>query len=86
MNENDLAQVVDRPNMDRAQALIDAEIERVEEAERKRMFAAIRQETVDPQTALQSWMRLEALDAVRSRLVKREKQAQAASKRVEPDM
>lgn len=86
MNEHDLAQVVDRPNMDRAQALIDAEIERVEEAERKRMFAAIRNETVDPQTALQSWMRLEALDAVRSRLVKREKQAQAASKRVEPDM
>lgn len=82
----DLARVADRPNTERARALIDEEIARVEDAQRKQVFKAIREESLDPQAALQAWLRLECLDSVRASLVRRERQARSSGERVKDVM
>lgn len=80
--DSDLARVKDRPNMERARAIIDEEIARVEDAQRKQTFQAIREEKLDPQDALQAWLRLECLDSIRAAIVRRERQARSSSDRV----
>lgn len=85
-HDSDLAQVVDRPNMDRARALIDEAIRSEEDAQRRRIFQQIREDSLDPQTAVQAWMRLECLDSVRAKLARRERKARSASERVADSM
>lgn len=84
--DEDLGLIVDRPNAERAAVILEEEIEAREELERRKVFRLIRDGALDPQQAVQSWVALEQMDALRSRLEKRIRMAQSAGQRRAGDM